>query len=270
MCPLVWTQTTRYHWNCSLCNEGSTRNAGPGLRRFSCCSRLWSWHYEAIKPLFTITTSILKNPAGLGEEKPDMSSSMGDTQPPLQQLWRPFYMGIKVGHVEHGPSNLQSQSPYPEEFNRQATSISGRFTILLQQVSKKNLQEGRTNIFVTGNTGIDALKLQSKNYDHPILEWAKGKQAHHVDGPPSRKILEKPMEHMFPCGQPDFRRVWRYQGGLSYSKNPKVRELASKIFGERMSEWKSLSLWKWLIFIISWTKLYDLDGLRWRQKKRLL
>ena len=72
---------------------------------------------------------------------------MGIPQPPLQQLWRPLYGHQRVGHVEAEPSTYNLQSPYPEEFNRQATSIVADYNFAPTQVSKENLQKKDGPIF---------------------------------------------------------------------------------------------------------------------------
>ena len=56
-------------------------------------------------------------------------------------------MGIKVGHVEAGLRTYNLQSPYPEEFNRQATSIVADYNFAPTQVSKENLQKKDGPIF---------------------------------------------------------------------------------------------------------------------------
>ena len=80
---------------------------------------------KANQTLFTITTSILeKIQPVLEEEKPDIVLVHGDTTTTFATALAAFYMGIKVGHVEAGLRTYNLQSPYPEEFNRQATSPS--------------------------------------------------------------------------------------------------------------------------------------------------
>ncbi len=189
---------------------------------------------KANQTLFTITTSILeKIQPVLEEEKPDIVLVHGDTTTTFATALAAFYMGIKVGHVEAGLRTYNLQSPYPEEFNRQATSIVADYNFAPTQVSKENLQkEGRTNIFVTGNTVIDALKTTvQEDYDHPILEWAKGSKlimltAHR------RENLGEPMEHMFRAVNRILEEFEDVKVVYPIHKNPKVRELASKIFGE--------------------------------------
>ena len=117
--------------------------------------------------LFTITTSILdKIQMVLEKEQPEIVLVHGDTTTTFATSLAAFYMGIKVGHVEAGLRTYNLKSPFPEEFNRQATSIISEYNFAPTEVSKENLiKEGRKNIFVTGNTVIDALKTTvQENY----------------------------------------------------------------------------------------------------------
>ena len=104
---------------------------------------------KANQTLFTITTSILeKNPTSLGARgKPDIVLVHGDTTTTFATALAAFYMGIKVGHVEAGLRTYNLQSPYPEEFNRQATSIVADYNFAPTQVSKENLQKKDGPIF---------------------------------------------------------------------------------------------------------------------------
>ena len=144
-----------------------------------------------------------------------------------------FYLGIKVGHVEAGLRTYNLHSPFPEEFNRQATSIIADYHFAPTEISKENLlKENRKNIFVTGNTVIDALKTTVQNdYYHPIIEWAKDSRlimltAHR------RENLGEPMKHMFKA----VKRVLDEHDDVKVvypiHKNPKVRKLATEVFGD--------------------------------------
>ena len=58
------------------------------------------------------------------------------------------------------------------------SSIVSDYNFAPTEVFKRKIlvREGRKNIFVTGNTVIDALKTTVQNdYSHPILDWAKWK-----------------------------------------------------------------------------------------------
>ena len=189
---------------------------------------------KANQTLFTITTSILdKIQAVLEQEKPDIVLVHGDTTTTFATALAALYMGIKVGHVEAGLRTYNLQSPFPEEFNRQTTSIISDFNFAPTEVAKENLlKEGRENIYVTGNTVIDALKTTVQDhYDHPILEWAKDSKlimltAHR------RENLGQPMENMFNAVNRILNEFEDVKVVYPIHKNPKVRELASKVFGD--------------------------------------
>ena len=184
--------------------------------------------------LFTITSSVLEKIQTVLEiEKPDIVLVHGDTTTTFATSLAAFYLGIKVGHVEAGLRTYNLHSPFPEEFNRQATSIIADYHFAPTEISKENLlKENRKNIFVTGNTVIDALKTTVQNdYYHPIIEWAKDSRlimltAHR------RENLGKPMEHMFKA----IKRVLNEHNDVKVvypiHKNPKVRKLATEVFGD--------------------------------------
>lgn len=189
---------------------------------------------RADQTLFTITSSILEKIQKVFEkEKPDIVLVHGDTTTTFATSLAAFYMGIKVGHVEAGLRTYNLQSPFPEEFNRQATSIVADYNFAPTEISKENLlKEGRKNIFVTGNTVIDALKTTVKDeYNHPIIEWAKGSRlimltAHR------RENLGEPMEHMFKAIKRILDEYDNVKVVYPIHKNPKVRKLAAEVFGD--------------------------------------
>lgn len=184
--------------------------------------------------LFSITTGILEGIRTVFEkERPDIVLVHGDTTTTFATALAAFYMGIKVGHVEAGLRTYNLRSPFPEEFNRQTTSIIADYNFAPTEEAKSNLlKEGKNNIYVTGNTVIDALKTTVQdNYSHPIIDWAKGSKlimltAHR------RENLGKPMENMFNAVKQILNEYEDVKVVYPIHKNPKVRELASKVFGE--------------------------------------
>ena len=102
--------------------------------------------------------------------------------------------------MEAGLRTYDLYAPYPEEFNRQATSIISKFNFAPTEKAKQNLlNEGKdpSTIFVTGNTVIDALKTTVKsNYTHPELDWAKSGRLIFITAH-RRENLGEPMHHMF-------------------------------------------------------------------------
>lgn len=98
----------------------------------------------------------------LAKEKPDAVIVQGDTTTVLCGALAAFYHKIPVGHVEAGLRTGNMDSPWPEEANRVLTSRLVKWHFAPTQTNRQNLlDEGVTeaNIFVTGNTVIDALFL---------------------------------------------------------------------------------------------------------------
>ena len=126
--------------------------------------------------LFDITTGVLNGIKDvLEKEKPDVVLVHGDTTTTFVTALACFYLQIPVGHVEAGLRTYNIYSPYPEEFNREAVSIISAYNFAPTPLSRDNLlREGRRaeNIYVTGNTVIDAMQHTVKtDYTHPELEW---------------------------------------------------------------------------------------------------
>src|SRR5699024_12432266 len=80
----------------------------------------------------------------------------------------------KLGHVEAGLRTWNKYSPFPEEMNRQMTDDLTDLYFALTKLSKQNLIKENNladNIYVTGNTAIDALEQTvKKNYHHDFLD----------------------------------------------------------------------------------------------------
>ncbi|MCL2126336.1 MAG: UDP-N-acetylglucosamine 2-epimerase (non-hydrolyzing), partial [Oscillospiraceae bacterium] len=129
--------------------------------------------------LFDITAKVMAGMRRvLDVEKPDVVLVHGDTTTSFAAALACFYAGIRVGHVEAGLRTYNIDSPYPEEFNRQAVDIVSVLSFAPTEASRANLlREGKLaeTIFVTGNTGIDALKTTVRaDFSHHLLEWAAG------------------------------------------------------------------------------------------------
>ena len=194
--------------------------------------------------LFDVTENVLLSiKAVLEKERPDVVLVHGDTSTTFAAALACFYLHIPVGHVEAGLRTYDLESPFPEEFNRQAVGIVAKYNFAPTERAKENLlKEGKDpkSIFVTGNTAIDALRTTVRaNYTHPILEWAKGSRlivltAHR------RENLGEPMHQMFRAikriadEMPDVKVVYPIH------MNPTVRQAAADVFGDdnriRMTE----------------------------------
>lgn len=92
---------------------------------------------------------------------PDIVLVHGDTTTSTASALAAFYAHIPVGHVEAGLRTHNLQSPWPEEMNRQVTSRIATYNFSPTALSKSNLKAENApgQIFVTGNTVIDALHM---------------------------------------------------------------------------------------------------------------
>ena len=112
--------------------------------------------------LYDITSNVL---IGMREvlhlTKPDILLVHGDTTTSTAAAIAAFYQQIPVGHVEAGLRTHNLYSPWPEEMNRQITGRIATYHFAPTPLSEKNLQDEKVSgqIFVTGNTVIDALHL---------------------------------------------------------------------------------------------------------------
>lgn len=110
----------------------------------------------------------------LKEGKPDIILVHGDTTTTFATSLAAFYNQVRIGHVEAGLRTWEKYSPFPEEMNRQMTDAVTDLYFAPTMQSKENLikeNHDEKNIFVTGNTAIDALKLTvQENYHHDVLE----------------------------------------------------------------------------------------------------
>ena len=95
------------------------------------------------------------------ECRPDVVLVHGDTTTSTAGALAAFYAQIPVGHVEAGLRTHNIYSPWPEEMNRQITGRIATYNFSPTPLSEKNLLEEKAHgqIFVTGNTVIDALHL---------------------------------------------------------------------------------------------------------------
>ncbi len=114
----------------------------------------------------------------LSKEQPDLVLVHGDTSTAFATSLAAFYQQIPVGHVEAGLRTYNMLSPYPEEFNREAIGLTAKLHFApTAKAEAALLREGKAaeDIYVTGNTGIDALNYTVRSdFYHPEIEWAKG------------------------------------------------------------------------------------------------
>ncbi|HEY6565680.1 MAG TPA: UDP-N-acetylglucosamine 2-epimerase (non-hydrolyzing), partial [Pirellulaceae bacterium] len=96
----------------------------------------------------------------LEKVRPDILIVQGDTTTVMAASLAAFYRRVPVMHVEAGLRTGNLAAPFPEEFNRRATSLVAQLHCAPTERSAQNLlDEGipPERVRVTGNTVVDAL-----------------------------------------------------------------------------------------------------------------
>ena len=112
--------------------------------------------------LFDITANILLGlEPVLDEVKPDLIFIQGDTTTAFAGALAGFYKKVKIAHIEAGLRSHNKYSPFPEEINRVLAGDLADYHFVPTRRAKENLynENIRENVYVVGNTVIDALFL---------------------------------------------------------------------------------------------------------------
>ncbi len=124
---------------------------------------------DLMKPgqkLNILSSDIFKNiDEILLKEDPEVVLVQGDTTTAFIIAMAAFNSGIKVGHIEAGLRTYNTQSPFPEEANRQMISRIADFHFIPTKKSGDNLLTemiSEDKIFFTGNTVVDSLEFGKK------------------------------------------------------------------------------------------------------------
>ncbi len=113
-----------------------------------------------------VTENLLNKIKKLYKKKylPNLVFVQGDTNTAFGASLVSFYNKIKVAHIEAGLRTFRKYEPFPEETFRSMISKLADYHFTPTSYSKRNLiKEGiNKNIYVVGNTVIDALKFCKK------------------------------------------------------------------------------------------------------------
>lgn len=191
---------------------------------------------KARQTLADITSNvILQLGQIIATEQPDIVLVHGDTTTTFAASVSAFYQQTKIGHVEAGLRTWDKYSPYPEEMNRQLTDVLSDLYFAPTEQSQANLlaeHHSEEQIFVTGNTAIDALdQTVQTDYHHQVLDL--------ID--PNKKMILVTMHRRENQGEP-MRRVFRVMREVVATHadieliypvhlNPVVQETADSILG---------------------------------------
>lgn len=169
------------------------------------------------------------------KEQPDIVLVHGDTTTSFAASLASFYQQRPIGHVEAGLRTWNKYSPFPEEMNRQMTDDLADIYFAPTKLSKENLlseHHQAENIFITGNTAIDALQETVKDdYHHKVLDLIE----------PNHRMILVTMHRRENQGEP-MRRVFKVMKEVVDSHDdveiiypvhmsPKVQEVAHEILG---------------------------------------
>lgn len=170
----------------------------------------------------------------ISKEKPNIVLVHGDTTTTFAGALASYYCQTDIGHVEAGLRTWDKYSPYPEEMNRQMVGVLSDMHFAPTEKSKQTLlNEGKkeSNIYVTGNTAIDALSTTvSSSYQHELFDWI-GEDRLILLTAHRRENLGEPMRGMFKAIKrivdetPDVKVIYPVH------LNPKVKEIADEILG---------------------------------------
>lgn len=236
MCPLANELKTRENINTVVCVTGQHRQMLDGvLKAFGVIP---DYNLDIMKEgqtLSDITANILCGMDGvLDEVRPDSVLVHGDTSTTFATALSCFYKRVPVGHIEAGLRTYNIYSPYPEEFNRRAVSVIASCHFAPTKSAAENLlREGvcREDIYITGNTVVDALKTTVReDYMHPELDWAGGSRlvivtAHRREnlGEPMRRMMRAIRRVSYECE--DVKIIYPIH------MNPAVRTIAEQELG---------------------------------------
>jgi UDP-N-acetylglucosamine 2-epimerase (non-hydrolysing) len=106
---------------------------------------------------------------------PDWVLVQGDTTTVFVGALMAFYAGIPVGHIEAGLRSDDVRHPFPEEMNRRLCSVLADVHFAPTEraraaLAAENIPAQR--IHVTGNTGIDALRMMQAQVEQRPVEPA--------------------------------------------------------------------------------------------------
>jgi len=233
MCPLILELKSRSAFSVVVCVTGQHREMiQPSLDLFGVVPDYDLGIMRPSQTLFDISRDVLSGVGKIIEkEKPDIVAVHGDTTTAFAASLAAFYSNVPVAHIEAGLRTFDILSPYPEEFNRASIDKISRWCFAPTERSAENLRrEGKRDdeIFVVGNTAIDALKYTaSADFTSDVIRAAQGKRLITVTAHRRENIGDN-MREMFGAIK-DIASAFP-DTFICYPvhKNPAVRELAKK------------------------------------------
>ena len=166
MAPLAKELQRRPEFDCKVCVTAQHRRIlDTVMENFGLAA---DFDFDIMKKgqtLCGITSRVIEKMEGvLAEFQPEVVLVHGDTTTTMSAAIAAFYCGCEVGNVEAGLRTGDKKSPFPEELNRLVTGDVAAVHFAPTENNAANLaRENITeNVFITGNTVIDALKYTVK------------------------------------------------------------------------------------------------------------
>lgn len=189
--------------------------------------------------LFDITTRAMQGlDKVLQEEKPDLVLVHGDTTTTFAGSLAAYYHQVAVGHVEAGLRTGNKYSPFPEEMNRKLTGAIADLHFAPTSTSEANLLAENINpenIFVTGNTVIDALYKTARDdfeFSDELLQNIDFENKRIILVTTHRREnLGEPMRHVYKALRKITEELDDVEVVFPVHKNPKVREVVHEELG---------------------------------------
>lgn len=240
MCPLILEMKKNREIDCRVCLTGQHREMLQQVMEAFEIQEDYNLNImRERQTLTTITTKVLEEMQSvLCKEKPELVLVHGDTTTSFAAALAAFYRQIPVGHVEAGLRTGDIYSPFPEEMNRLMTGRLATYHFAPTERNRENLQKENVtqNVFVTGNTVIDAFKTTVKDsyqFSNAVLQKMDfSKRRIILVTAHRRENLGRPLENI--CRAID--RLAHSNNDLDViypvHMNPAVRETVFRILGK--------------------------------------
>lgn len=162
LAPVIRALVDDPRFECIVCNSGQhSRMLNQVLEVFAIQP---DHSFSLMRPnqtLTKVTIGVLSKLEGVfASERPDLVIVQGDTTTAFASALAAYYHQVPVAHIEAGLRTGNTRDPFPEELNRVLADKLSDYLFAATERSKSNLlSEGHSKdrIWVTGNTGIDAL-----------------------------------------------------------------------------------------------------------------
>ena len=194
-----------------------------------------------MKDCQTLTHITAKVLEGLTEvfnkENPDIVLVHGDTTTTFAASLAAFYSKIRIGHVEAGLRTYDKYSPFPEEMNRKLVTGMADLYFAPTENNKNNLLKElikNEDIYITGNTVIDALKTTVKEeykFEHEVLSKIDFSKKVIFMTAHRRENLGEPLRNICMAVKEIAQNDENIEVVYPVHLNPKVQETAKEILG---------------------------------------